>query len=304
MESVFCTIVSRLRAYQAIALFLSLKKECEESSVYALCADDSTFALFQRMNFSNVILLKADALGEKTLEKIRQERKLNEYCWTLKPLLIEWIFQKKESIKRVTYLDSDLFFWNEPTEIFASQPESDVLLSRGDISVSSLSPGLADYLQNLMGDYNSGFISFQKTAPALECLRWWKERCLLSCFSRPEQGDFGDQTYLNEMPKRFSGVAAIATPGVNLGHWNYGGKRYSFYQGRLYADDHPLICYHFSGFRFLPDGSVLKIHEEQRPDIPFFYSIYSDILREIILLVQRVKPDFDGCSTQEDIETI
>ena len=303
MNNVFCTVVSRLRAYQAIALFLSLREVCPQTIIYALCVDDSVGALLERLALPNVRLLGIEELREPAVSRLRQSRTLAEYCWTLKPVMIEAAFQAAQA-ERVTYLDSDLFFWNDPLPLFARQAEEDVLLSKGDISVSSLAPWLVDYLQGLMGNYNSGLISFRNTSAGLACLRWWKDSCLRACFHHPQEGDFGDQTYLNEMPQRFSGVADIATPGVNLGHWNYAGHRYSFFYGKLYVDNSKLICYHFSGFRILPGGVILQIHERERTDLPFFYPIYSGILREVMALAERILPGFDGYADEEDLETL
>lgn len=303
MDEVFCTIVSRLRAFQAIALFMSLKNVSPKYQIYVLCVDSSTYNLFSKMKFSNVRLVRAHELSDKKLEEVKKQRKLNEYCWTLKPVFIERLFLENPSITRVTYIDADLFFWNNPSIIFINQPDSSVLLSRGDIIIPMLPLPLIKLLQDLMGLYNSGFISFRRHKDAQECLSWWKNRCLDSCISTPESGKFGDQKYLDEMPKLFPGVDEITTPGVNIGHWNNANHQFDFFDGVLCADNKKLICYHFSGYRFLRNGDILKIHENDRVYIPFFYSIYNEILVGIIQSIGAVDPTFDGFSTDEDVMT-
>ena len=303
MDEVFCTIVSRLRAFQAIALFMSLKNVSPKYQIYVLCVDSSTYNLFSKMKFSNVRLVRAQELSDKKLEEVKKQRKLNEYCWTLKPVFIEKLFIENPSIVRVTYIDADLFFWNNPSKVFINQPDSNVLLSRGDIIIPMLPLPLIKLLQDLMGLYNSGFISFKRNKEAQECLSWWKNCCLDSCISTPESGKFGDQKYLDEMPKLFLGVDEITTPGVNIGHWNNANHQFEFFDGVLCADNRKLICYHFSGYRFLRNGDILKIHENDRVYVPFFYSNYNEILVGIIRSIGAIDPTFDGFSTDEDVIT-
>ena len=63
------------------------------------------------------------------IQSLKEERKIHEYCWTLKPVLCEHVMTHYSSIKRVTYLDSDLYFWENPSKIFKNQPNCSVLLS-------------------------------------------------------------------------------------------------------------------------------------------------------------------------------
>ncbi|MFZ5989232.1 MAG: hypothetical protein ACOYWZ_19230 [Bacillota bacterium] len=301
MDGVFCTIVSKFRAFQAIALFISLKNVMPELLVYVLCIDDSTYNLLSKMNFNNINLIHINELADDMLEEIKTKRKLNEYCWTLKPVFIEKLFKEIPKIQRITYIDADLFFFSDPSIIFKSQEDSSVLLSRGEIIIPMLPLPLVNILQELMGNYNSGFISFKRDKSALDCIGWWKQSCLNSCISRPEAGKFGDQKYLDNMPGMFDSVKDISTPGVNIGHWNNSNHVFGFINDVLCVDEDILICYHFSGFRILKNGSILKIHEADRLYIPFFYEIYADVIVNIVNTVNSIYPDFDGYSTEEDL---
>ncbi|NLW03546.1 MAG: hypothetical protein GX027_09855 [Clostridiaceae bacterium] len=299
-EQVFCTVISRFRLYQAIALFCSLNEVIKDHITYVLCVDDETHRLISKMGWRRIRLLHICELNE-SLNKLKKNRRINEYCWTLKPLLIEAVFSRDPGIYRVTYVDADLFFFSDPSVIFKNQPSCSVLLSRGDIVIPSLEPENKKKLQALLGKYNSGFISFKRDETGLNCLRWWKKRCLESCVSKPEAGLFGDQKYLDEMPSKFSSVCEIHTPGVNIGHWNRALYHYSISDGKILAGGNRLICYHFSGFRVLRSNRIIMIHEQKSVDPPFFYYIYLRILQDVIRNISLIDPGFDGYSDAQDL---
>lgn len=301
MGSVFCTILSKYRLYQAMAMFCSLHEVMSDFIIHTLCVDGDTYELLSKMNWENVRLTVMDDLDDEGLTRLRNTRRLNEYCWTLKPVYLDYLFERNPQLLRITYIDSDLFFFSDPSVIFRAQPHSSVLLSKGDIRIPILDTRDTSIIQSMLGNYNSGFISFKQDETGRKCLAWWKEQCLECCASMPAGGRFGDQKYLDDMPELFPNVAEIETPGVNLGHWNSFYYNFSLYQGAVYADLNKLICYHFSGFRVLKGGGVLMIHEADRICKPFFYAIYVDILQKMVDSIRIIEPDFDGCSNQEDL---
>ncbi len=300
MSHVFCTVVSRLRVFQALALFLSLEQVGAPQKCFILCVDEKTLQLFKRMRLKRVTLLTPRDLYCREWESLQRLRVLNEYCWTLKPLLIETLFYQHEEIDRVTYMDADLFFYHDPRVIFEHQPEGAVLLTRGQIASPLISRPAAEAFQSLMGQYNSGFISFKRDQSGLACLTWWKKRCIECCLSQPKGGRFGDQRYLDEMPYLFGQVEEVRTFGVNIGHWNCDNHTFSIHDGHLYIDGYPLICYHFSGFRIITKDRIVQVHEGGRSRRPFFYRDYSDILRVVIGMVEKLDPSFNGYANCED----
>ncbi|MFJ5965926.1 hypothetical protein [Bacillus sp. NPDC093026] len=299
MNSIYCTVLSSGRLYQAIAFFLSLKQVEDHAVIKTLCMDDAAFDLLHLMNFPHVELVHVRQLETPELLKKKEERNDSEYCWTLKPIWIEWLFEHVE-VDAVTYLDADLFFYESPQVVFQNQPNASILLSRGDIVIPSFDPEEVKRLQKLLGRYNSGFIHFKGDKAGRKCLSWWKKECLKECKNAPGEGKFGDQGYLDHMPALFERVEDIETKGVNIGHWNYG--QHSFYEkdGRILLDDgHPLICYHFSGFRIVSQDDMQQIHEKGRTDLPFFQRSYREVLRHVIASVEQVDPYFNGYAKLE-----
>lgn len=291
-NSVFCMVVSRTRLIQAIACFLSLYKNMENFKVYILCVDEKCYEFLKEINLDKIVLVTIAELNREDLLAIKASRKLNQYCWTLKPGFIKHIFTLDDSINRVTYIDSDLFFYQNPNVIFENQPDASVLLSSGEIFLPMYSKEFNQTMQTLTGNFNSGFISFKKDINGLQCVNWWDKMCVDSCTSNPEDNKFGDQKYLDDMPFLFNNVYEITTQGINIGHWNYLKYKFTVSNDNVMVNNNKLIFYHFSGFRIISKYDIRQVHEEDRVNIPFIYQIYKRALGKIIDDVEKIDPNF------------
>lgn len=291
-NSVFCMVVSRTRLIQAIACFLSLYKNMENFKVYILCVDEKCYEFLKEINSDKIVLVTIAELNREDLLAIKASRKLNQYCWTLKPGFIKHIFTLDDSINRVTYIDSDLFFYQNPNVIFENQPDASVLLSSGEIFLPMYSKEFNQTMQTLTGNFNSGFISFKKDINGLQCVNWWDKMCVDSCTSNPEDNKFGDQKYLDDMPFLFNNVYEITTQGINIGHWNYLKYKFTVSNDNVMVNNNKLIFYHFSGFRIISKYDIRQVHEEDRVNIPFIYQIYKRALGKIIDDVEKIDPNF------------
>lgn len=291
-NSVFCMVVSRTRLIQAIACFLSLYKNMDNFKVYILCVDEKCYEFLKEINLDKIVLVTIAELNREDLLAIKASRKLNQYCWTLKPGFIKHIFTLDDSINRVTYIDSDLFFYQNPNVIFENQPDASVLLSSGEIFLPMYSKEFNQTMQTLTGNFNSGFISFKKDINGLQCVNWWDKMCVDSCTSNPEDNKFGDQKYLDDMPFLFNNVYEITTQGINIGHWNYLKCKFTVSNDNVMVNNNKLIFYHFSGFRIISKYDIRQVHEEDRVNIPFIYQIYKRALGKIIDDVEKIDPNF------------
>lgn len=301
-NSVFCMVVSRTRLIQAIACFLSLYKTMDDFKVYILCVDEKCYEFLKEINLDKIELVTIDELNREDLLEIKATRKLNQYCWTLKPGFIKHIFTLDDSIIRVTYIDSDLFFYQNPNVIFENQPDASVLLSSGEIFLPMYSKEFNHTMQTLTGNFNSGFISFKKDINGLQCVNWWDKMCVDSCTSNPEDNKFGDQKYLDDMPFLFNNVYEITTQGINIGHWNYLKYKFTVSNDNILVNNNKLIFYHFSGFRIISKYDIRQVHEQDRVNIPFIYQIYKRALGKIIDDVEKIDPDFKEYITIDAVD--
>jgi hypothetical protein len=182
--------------------------------------------------------------GDRALLEAKQNRTLIEYYFTCSPSLPLFILDNYHEVDLITYLDADLFFFGDPAPIY------DEL---GDRSIGIIGHRFPPSLVGLeqFGVYNVGWLSFRRSAQALACLRWWRERCLEWCFDRCEDGRFADQKYLDDWPERFQGVAVLQHKGANLAPWNLARYTLSTHADDVLVDEQPLIFFHFHRLRQL-----------------------------------------------------
>jgi len=288
----FCNIVSSSRLYQLIALYYSIEQNIKYFELYVLCMDDETYGILNSIKFEHIHMFSLSQLEDDTLKGIKSDRSINEYCWTLKPTFILHILKQYAFIDRLTYLDADMFFYNNPIHIFEKGNTASVLISKHDFFTELL------YMEKDVGRFNSGFISFKNTRSGISCLVWWKEKCIGWCYDTTVTGQFGDQKYLEQMYELFNDVSIIEVPGVNIGPWNDADKKIYRLRGKLHIDDHPLVLYHYCGFRIYDKNSCAFTFGNLCN--PVIHSPYMQAVRKAIMQVQAVAPDFDGCFPEKN----
>lgn len=303
IKSVYCTVLSNKRLIQGIACYLSLFKVMKDFRLFILCVDDKCYNFMKDFKLPQIVCIKLDELNRMDVMNIKKSRKLNQYCWSLKPVFINYLFEHLSSVERITYIDSDLLFFQNPEIIFTNQPDKSVLISDGKIFLPKCSKEFISYIQNKTGNYNSGFISFKRDMNGIFCAKWWDNKCIESCTENPKEGIFGDQKYLDYMPCLFDNIGEITTPGVNIGHWNSQKYEFSQVDGEVMANNYRLIVYHFSGFRIINKYNMVQIHEKERVNLPFIYDMYKDFLRDIIDQLEALNPDYNDLFITSDIDS-
>jgi hypothetical protein len=303
MESVYCSTITKSRLYQFLALLVSLDKVRKgKFRFFVLCVDDETYNVLKKMNWNNVTIIHEKELSE-SVRSLKQERKIHEYCWTLKPVLLETVFNQNPKVMRVTFMDSDLYFWEDPEIIFKEQENASVLLSREEKYRPEWKQSFVRKIKNITGEYNSGFISFKRDEVGMSCVQWWKEKTAEACRIDPVKGIFGDQKYLDDMSKLFTNVCDITTAGVNIGPWNY--LKYTFTQkdDLIWINQNKLIFYHFSGVRVVNQENKVELIHNSPVNTPFVFTIYQNLLTQLMKLVQHIEPSFNGFATEEDLKS-
>jgi hypothetical protein len=94
-----------------------------------------------------------------------------------------------------------------------------------------------------------GWVTFRRDRTGLDCLEYWRSRCLASCPDAVTDDAFADQKYLDDWPLRFKDVAVIANRGANLAPWNVMNYQIGLEKGAVHVDNEPLVFFHFHGLR-------------------------------------------------------
>ena len=302
-KNIFCTVLSQKRLIQAAASYLYLAKVMDGFEIYVLCVDERSYDFIKQLNLSNVVLVKIDELNRTYISNLKNSRKLNQYCWTLKPVFINYIFENCTGIDRIIYMDADLFFLQNPEIIINNQPDTSVLISDGKIFLTNKPSEFVRYIQDVTGNYNSGFMIFKNDINGRMCAKWWDNMCVNACTQNPDGNTFGDQKYLDNMPSLFDNVGEITTPGVNIGHWNYEKYKFTIENNEIMVNNYKLIVYHFSGFRIINENTIIQIHERDRVNMPFIYELYRNFLRIVIEDIKKIDAGYSDFFITTDIES-
>lgn len=241
----YCTYFDSRYLHRGITMYESLKKTSSRPVVlWALCLDEESGEILRRANLPGVrpVCLAELERADPELAAAKQNRSLVEYFFTCTPSLPRYILAQDPGIEGITYVDGDLYFFSDPERIFS-------MIGADSIAITPHRFAARNRNREEWGLYNVAFNFFRRDAAGLECLNWWRDRCIEWCHDRMEDGKFADQKYLDDWPERFRGVKILDHPGINLAPWNVEDAVLTKRGGRILADGRPLIFYHFHALK-------------------------------------------------------
>lgn len=105
MNHNFCTLFDKNYLYKGLALYNSLKKNCENFKLFILCMDDVTYSLLHKINLENVELISLKEFEDEELALKMKELLENE---TLRRKIANNAYetQKKYTIDKI----SDIYY--------------------------------------------------------------------------------------------------------------------------------------------------------------------------------------------------
>lgn len=236
----FCTYFDINYIHKGLALYNSLCKQKNPFTLWILCFDDKTYDILKVLDLPGIRLIteKEFEKNDTGLVAIKSSRTRVEYYWTSTASLPLYIFKQNPSIEILIYLDADTYFFSSPLAILRELGDGNVMIVPHDYSVE-----FEDHSE--AGIYNVGIMAFRNNKASLECLQWWRERCIEWCFWKYENGQIGDQAYLNDWPERFKKVVVCRNIGINAAPWNVAKYGLNIINGHYFIASTPLVCYHF-----------------------------------------------------------
>ena len=257
----FCTLFDINFIFHGLGLYESLKENCKsEFTLYIFAFCDKSYKLLKDLNLPNVKVISTDELEQRLpqLKEAKQNRSKGEYCWTCASASILYCI-KTFNLEQCTYLDSDIYFYQNPKTLLDEMKEKSILITEHrytpehDLTATS-------------GKYCVQFVSFKNDEKGIKALNWWVNSCIEWCYNRFEDGKFGDQKYLDDWTERFEGVHVLEHLGGGVAPWNV--QQYSILQkeGKIYVNDCiPVIFYHFHNVKIAKNGKFYKKNYESYP---------------------------------------
>ena len=228
--------------------------------------------MLTKLQLPNVALLQLGKLETPALLSVKLTRSSGEYCWTLTPFAVRFVFEAEQTIERVTYLDADVWFRKSPTLIFKELENSGK-----HVLITDHAYAPENDQSESAGQYCVQFMTFTRGGELVR--QWWEDRCIEWCFGYLEEGKFGDQKYLDDWPVRFdSSVHVLINKELMLAPWN----AFRFPYGSS-------IIWHFQGLRIECGKRYFRVRLSQYP-LPEttrinVYQLYLEDLKKAISML-------------------
>ncbi len=281
----FFTIVDYNYILRGITLFRSFQKiKNKNENFIIITTDNKAFEILKNEPSLNIV--NSVELESSELKKIKKSRKINEYCWTLKPIGIDYIFNKFENCKWATYLDSDSMifksFSNEYKESY------DVILTPHRSKI--------DYFKKIeekVGNFNAGFVAIKNSKNGNKILKFWKDKCLEWCSDIPDSKRYADQKYLNEIARKFNKVQTKPSLGLNLAPWNIATKENKLEINKDLIKH--LSFYHMQGLKIF-NKNIYNLYSDDflvtNETYKSIYEPYINLLKSTYLEIRQINKSF------------
>ncbi len=231
---------------KGLALYLSIAKYTSDFTMYVMALDRKCQEKLNQIGFKNVVVECIEDVDDPELAKAKGNRSRVEFCWTCGSYVTDYFFRKYK-LDHIIYLDSDLMFFSSPQVL------------QDDFCKKNASVGLVSHFMKypLFGEYCTQYLYFKNDADGSGCLRYWRDSCLEWCYSRVEDGKYGDQLYLNYFADRFKNVYGTENHGAGIAYWNMNNYRfkdgYTIYKGKKWST----VFFHYSGINMRVEGDEL-----------------------------------------------
>lgn len=267
-KMIFCTLFDSNYIDKGLALYDSMKRNIIDFKLYIFAFDEKCLEILSDMHLKNTILISINDIMTPALQKLKKERTRAEFCWTCTPVVIECVLQKyKEKI--CTYIDADIYFFSSPQNVIQEFVDSGNAVG---LSAHRFERNY-EYGHHIfdVGKYCIQFNIFLNSREGRSVLEKWKENCADWCYSRYEDGKFGDQKYPDKWSQMYPFIYEIPEYGAGIAPWNLHLYNYVKKEGRIILMEwkgkkFPLIFYHFEGMKYLNSGRVwLNLWEPGKP---------------------------------------
>jgi len=268
----FVTLFDSWFLPQGLALHSSLEQHGGAYTLWILCMDDDAARVLRQLALPNVRLLSLSNAETPGLLRVKAGRTRAEYCWTLTPVALRLVFDADVGVKRVTYVDADLWFRRSPAPLFRELEASGKQVLITDHAFAPEHDKSAT-----SGQYCVQFVTFTHAGEIVR--KWWEDRCIEWCFARCENGKFGDQKYLDDWPERFADhVHVLQHQEWTQAPWN--ATRFPYGSA---------VIYHFQGLRLI-GGKTVSLGDYPLPPalVCHVYEPYLDCLRRALAVLAQV----------------
>jgi hypothetical protein len=282
----FCTLFDSFYLTRGIAMYQSLEKVCDKFHLYIFAFDDTSYHILKELNFKHATIISLKEFEDEKLLAVKPSRSKAEYCWTSTSSTILYVI-KNYNVPSCTYVDADLYFYQNPKILFDEMGGKSILLTLHRYPAKFNRSATS-------GIYCVQFITFLNNKDGLEALNWWRDACIDWCYDRYEDGKFGDQKYLDDWTTRFKGVHVLEHLGGGLASWNV--EQWPFvsktsnkitFKDPVKNSNFEAVFYHFHHVRFFKNDIVDL--GWRHPTMPVVANLYVPYIIELGQIEESLK---------------
>lgn len=277
----YCSYFDHRYLARALALYDSLCINSPPFVWHVLALSEPCERILEKLNLPGLIVTPLATLeaANPSLLNAKQNRNLVEYYFTLTSAYCVFLITQMPKGSLLTYLDSDLYFFDSPQPILDELENASV----GIIEHRFSEPN-HDMVKH--GRFNVGWVSFRNDEYGLECVHDWHTKCLDWCYDRIEGERFADQKYLDRWPKDFSRVHIVENHGANIGPWNVADFVVANHCDQGDATNKPhLVFAHFQGVRYLGFRTYAIAMDAYNIDLKYRKEIFRTIYRPYLKML-------------------
>ncbi|WP_316842731.1 glycosyl transferase [Pedobacter gandavensis] len=288
----FCTLFNTTYLSRGLAMYRSLEQYCPDFHLYIFAFDSHCYEALTNMALPKASIISLQEFENEALLAVKPMRTEQEYCWTSACCTIKHCIENFK-LDHCTYVDADLLFFSNPQVLIDEMGDKSVLITEHRYTPCYDQSGPS-------GIYCVQFVTFKNTDEGMEVLNWWVSACLEWCFSKIEDGKFGDQKYLDDWTTRFPCVHVCQHLGAGVAPWNV--QQYAFKlksgksQGKALTNDldFDLVFYHYHGFRYSAKSSYMLAPAIYRLDRNQIKHLYKPYVRALSIAEKQIKTTVKG----------
>lgn len=279
----FITLYDKNYMSRGIVLYESLKKHCEDFTMYVLAMDDVVASYLPSLGYDDLKVITVADIKEMypVLVRLEKERTRGEFSWTLSSFCIQYAL-RKFNLDSCIYVDSDTCFYNNPELLLKECGKKSVLITEHNYT--------PEYDQSATsGKFCVQFMYFKNNSDGNEVLEYWRSKCEEWCYNRMEDGKFGDQKYLDDWESRFEEIVYnCRNIGCGIAPWNIQKYDISVENGTYFVTERvtkikkPVVFFHYHALLEIAEKKwVLSQYRLAENDKKLFFEPYIKELYKI-----------------------
>ena len=265
----FCTYFDKNYLSKFINLKSSLEKFNFKHTFYILCLDEFVVDFFKKNNFKDIIVITLKEIEDEYKELLvaKNNREIIEYYFTLSPFLPKYIFKKK-GVNKISYLDSDFYFFKSPEKIIKHNIDCSVTL-------------IQQNADQKYGKFNVGWIyfnfNFDETVSIVDD---WGNQCLNECLDIPGKNSYADQKYLDTWITKLKFIKILKPEYTCLSPWD----------SNLILEEYKnsMIAFHYHGLEIYKNKFSSGFHRyNKRNTKKIIERVYIPYVKNLILTERK-----------------